>query len=266
MPGATPQQLATFARRQQLAVLAIRDRTARLFAATWAQVVTDPTEPTASRWVSVMSGPLAAAKLAAADLGLSYIRTYSSMAAGEPAPESPLVADEFVDPRGVPDVEVLMRPIVQLRWLLSKGEPLPAALDAGGARARQIGATDPMLAYREATSAAMQDDDRIVGWRRVPEPRACTFCLLVSTQRYHDKDLMPIHPACGCTVAPIIGKKDPGQVLDRDLVDKLMAADPALGKRGDNAKRAVEAAIHQHGELGPTVYPGGVEFDFGPAT
>lgn len=63
----------------------------------------------------------------------------------------------------------------------------------------------------------------IVGWRRVTEPGACEFCLLASTQRYHTKDLHPLHEHCRCSVAPVVGLKDPGHVLNKDLLQRLKA-------------------------------------------
>lgn len=32
---------------------------------------------------------------------------------------------------------------------------------------------------------------------------------------------MPIHTKCHCTTAPIIGRKDPGQIVDKDLLQTI---------------------------------------------
>lgn len=275
MPQASIEQLVGIARAHQSQLLAIRDRSSAALAALWARIVTDPTDATAERWITASVPVVESAQRISSIAALSFIATYVAAATDTPPKRSELDPAEFSNPRGTPLTEVLQRPIILMRTLTAS-KPIAEALAAGQARATQIGATDPMLSARAASSAAMQADPQIVGYRRVPDADACKFCLLVATQRYHDDDLMPIHPNCGCTVAPIIGDRDPGRVLDRGLVDQLMAADPALGKRGGNRAKARElandslrkandlTAVHDHGELGPTLYPAGTKFASAP--
>lgn len=266
MPPASTELLVRIARAHQLQLLAVRDRTRLALDTLWMHLVTDPSSATAEQWVATAAPVVESAQSVAAAAALSYMTAYSAAALGSPPKPTDLKVADFINPRGTPLVAVLQRPIITMRTALSKGKPLVEALAAGGARAAQIGATDPMLSARAASSAAMKADPHIVGYRRVPDSAACKFCVLVSTQRYHDDDLMAIHVSCGCTVAPIIGHHDPGRVLDRGLVDQLMTADPALGKRGDNREHARQlaaadlrkanelTAVHMHGELGPTLY------------
>lgn len=275
MPQATTEQLVGVARAHQTQLLAVRDRTSSTLAALWARIVTDPTDATAARWIAAAVPVVAASQRIAATAALTFISNYVAAATNTPPQRTELDVADFLDPRGTPLAEVLHRPIIQLRTLTST-MPIDRALSTAGARAAQIGATDPMLSARAASTAAMKADPHIVGYRRVPDAGACKFCVLVSTQRYHDGDLMPIHPGCGCTVAPIIGDHDPGRVLDRGLVDQLMAADPALGHRGEARGKARElaagnlrkandlTAVHDHGELGPTLYPAGTKFATAP--
>ena len=273
MPGATEVQLVDIARRHQLQVLQVRDQTSRTLAALWSTVMTNPSEDAAGRWLASAVPLLGAAQSMSAGLALSFIGAFVGAATGKPSRPTKLVPADFLDPRGVPAVELLTRPVVAMRWALSKGQPMNVAAGEGQARAAQIGATDPMLSYRAAAAREMKSNPAVVGYRRVPDGGACKFCLLAATQRYHDGDLMPVHPNCGCTVAPIVGSKDPGQVIYRGLVDQLMAADPALGKRGaanrQNARAAAAedlrranglVAVHDHGELGPTLYDPAHEF------
>lgn len=275
MPQATVEQLVGIARAHQTQLLAVRDRTSAALAALWARVVTDPTDATAEQWIASSVPVVAAVQRITATAALSFIATYVAAATGNPVETSELSPSDFLDPRGTPLVEVLQRPIILMRTLTA-GMPIDQAIAAGQTRAAQIGATDPMLSARAASSAAMTAEPRIVGYRRVPDAKACKFCVLVATQRYHDSDLMAIHPSCGCTVAPIVGDRDPGRVLDRGLVDQLMAADPALGKRGGNRAKARQlaansldkandlTAVHVHGELGPTLYAAGTKFATAP--
>ena len=69
------------------------------------------------------------------------------------------------------------------------------------------------------------------------------------------RDLMPIHDRCECTVSPLYGKKDPGQVINRDRLD---AAQGQLKEQGveytaGGFKTDRSLRIQQHGEHGPTL-------------
>lgn len=276
MPVASVEQLVGFARAHQNQLLAIRDQARATIVLLWARIVVDPTDTTAEQWIGRSVPVVETAQRTASSLALNYVSAYVAAATGTARLTPELSAADFLSPRGVSLTDVLFRPIVSLRTALANGEQLATAITNGGARAAQIAATDPMLSARAASSASMQAEPRVVGFRRVPDGGACKFCVLVSTQRYHDSDLMAIHPGCGCTVAPIIGSRDPGRVLDRGLVDQLMTADPSLGRRGDSRTTAREiaaadlakandlTAVHQHGELGPTLYPADVNFAAAP--
>lgn len=67
----------------------------------------------------------------------------------------------------------------------------------------------------------------LVGFRRVPQPGACDWCRLVSTQRYHSAETAAFghgkgkHNACHCTVVAIYGKRDPGRVINRTRLAEL---------------------------------------------
>jgi hypothetical protein len=94
----------------------------------------------------------------------------------------------------------------------------------------------------------------VVCYRRVlTGGHSCGLCVAATTQRYHTNEPMPIHPACDCTVAPIIGSNDPGHVLNAPLID---AAHDAIRERFgafDFGARAVDyrqvLLTHQHSEL-----------------
>ncbi len=260
------------ARAHQRQLLVVRDRTVATISNMWARIVTGPDDTVMSRWLAAAVPVVSAAQLSTAGAAIAYIGTYVAAATGTTPVPIKLNPSAFLTPRGVELTEVLARPMVELRTGLANGDRWLTAVDAGGLRAGQFAGTDPMLSARAAASEAMKIEPRVVGFRRVPDAGACKFCLLASTQRYHDTDLMPMHPNCGCSVAPIIGAKDPGRVLDRGLVDQLMAADPSLGRRGDAREAAREAAqrsladaeklvtVHEHGELGPTLYGAGQKF------
>lgn len=141
----------------------------------------------------------------------------------------------------VPAVDVYARPSVSARVAISAGKNFLQAMAAGRTRATVLAHTDVTLSYRQAAvSHAESPRSRIVGWRRLPDGNACRFCLLLSTRRYRVKELMPIHNRCNCSVMPIIGSRDPGAVIDRDLLAKL---------KSDGSKPKVVS----HSELGPTI-------------
>jgi hypothetical protein len=141
------------------------------------------------------------------------------------------------------------------------------ALEMGSQRADQLASTDVALAQRQATLEVVGADDRIVGYRRVLTGRSCAFCATASTQRYHKRQLMPLHSRCDCGVAPIFGTADPGQVINRKLLTDLRKAAKETGTarkdywrnrhvtiEEDGTVRLPEVKVHQHGELGPVLY------------
>lgn len=326
MPVADEVQLVALARRHQDQLLAIRDRTVAVMERLWARFGLDPSSQALDRFVAVAVQPLEGATAAAAAASVAYIPVYAAAATGV-APREPIVVERgWVTPRGIGTEEVLTKPFVTMRTALAAGKDLGTAQELGRQRLVQIAATDPMLAARAAGSAAMKADGRIVGYRRVTDGRACSFCRLAATQRYTVGDLMGLHVHCGCSVAPIVGGKDPGQVIDREELRRLKAdgvvdeislrrtisetdrvvddyraraahwreqarttpdqeAETRYAKRADSwaaeaDRRAAQAdrareqlkairsgrlerltAVHDHGELGPVLYPAGVKFE-----
>ncbi|CAB4136892.1 hypothetical protein UFOVP314_31 [uncultured Caudovirales phage] len=320
----TEQQLVALARRHQDQLLSVRDRAVTVIDRLWERIATNPSQDALGRWLDAAVPVVQSASETAATASLAYVPTYVA-GAGETPRGAELAVTQFLRPRGVDLADVLTRPFVTMRTALANGDTMDRARQIAGARARQIAATDPLLAARAASSAAMRSDPSIVGYRRVPDAGACAFCRLAATQRYRDGDLMAMHSSCGCTVAPIIGDRDPGQIIDRDALRSLKAdgvideislrryisstndvvasyeakarewrerarladsqadetryakraddwAAKARGRAADVEQararlRAVQSgrldrltAVHEHGELGPVLYPAGVEF------
>lgn len=257
--------LVQLARAYQARQLAVRDTTAATVGGLWDRLG-GPGDQAAARFVAAAVPVVAGAQAASVSLGIAYVQTYSVAATGEAETLSIDQAALIAGLRGgVPLSEVYQRPVITARAALADGGTLAEALKAARLRAVSTAGTDVMLAARGGTHAAMARAARVVGYRRVPDGAACKFCLLASTQRYHLSQLMPLHQRCGCTVAPIIGTQDPGHVLDKDLVDRLHAADPLIGTRGDNRawlRQQYESivAVHEHGELGPVLTARGDHF------
>lgn len=166
-------------------------------------------------------------------------------------------------PRGVDLAEVYSRPIITARTALAEGKQWADAMSIGRNRAVTSAATDISLAQRDVMSRAV-DGTRIVGYRRTLTGQSCALCATASTQRYTGSRLMPIHGHCDCGVAPIIGDRDPGQVINRPLLNDLKAAgkqagDPDYWKSRkltvdeDGTVRLPDIDVHEHGELGPVL-------------
>lgn len=163
------------------------------------------------------------------------------------------------DLRGVDAAVVYERPYIQLWSELKNGKEFEQALEAAERRLESLAATDLQLAKTHASASAVGGHgERIVGYRRVPEGAySCALCLIASTQRYRRGDLMPIHPACDCSVAPILGGADPGHVIDPGLLERVHDAVAAAGYQVDRGGRVADyrqlIITHEHGELGPTL-------------
>lgn len=137
---------------------------------------------------------------------------------------------------GADPAEVYRRPFVSTWSALQTGRTWEEATRVGLTRATSTAATDVQLSMRATLREVGEVDSQIVGYERVPDGGACTFCKLVAGQRYRTGDLMPIHAHCGCGVDVITGSRPPTFTGDTII-------------QGDQ----VSAAIRTHGELGPVL-------------
>lgn len=189
--------------------------------------------------------------------------TAMATAAGLPVPPSGTPASRVTGEvlRGVPPAEVYRRAGVTVWTKLSEGQRLTDAVSAGRARLIDVVATDLQLAKTKTAHAYMARDRTIRGYRRtLTGSENCRMCVVASTQRYHKRDLMPIHPGCDCGVTPIRGGADPGQVIDPALLDRMRQQ--ATDEFGDLDPRNV--MVRDHGEIGPLLTVRGQHFD-GPS-
>jgi hypothetical protein len=256
----TAEQLVAVARVHQAQLLALAVRHADQLRRLWARLA--PVDDTAlARWLDTAVPAAAAANVQAAYAAAAYIDLAVAAATDTPMVATSVDTVAAAAPRPTPPATVWTRPVIVVRTALARGADLATAQRLGADRVDQIARTDPPLAARAAAHSSMSAYPEVVGYRRVPDGDACPFCLLASTQRYHVRDLMPLHSRCGCTVAPIIGTVDPGHVIDRGLADRLMTDDPALGRRGAARQRARDLAAEGRAaadrvgitELGPTL-------------
>jgi hypothetical protein len=248
----------TIVRRAQIEQARIRAATVAEAVRIWS-AVGGVTETDRERFVSAVLPVVRAGQQMTADVSAAMIvQLGGSAAVGAPS------VDRLVL-RGVDPVEVYSRPVVKARTGLSQGKPWVAAMGSARHLLETLVSTDTQIAKREAAREIMTADDRIVGYRRALTGDSCALCAVASTQRYRTEDLMPIHDHCDCEVVPIIGDRDPGHVINRDLLGDLKAeGGPQYwndrGLRVDETGRVYRTddeplivAEHTHGELGPVI-------------
>ncbi len=194
-----------------------------------------------------------------ASLTTSYLeQLYRDM--GERGPRVSLDLDTVTGQalRGVDPVDVYERPFVEVYTALSNGEPLDVATDRGAHRLETITKTDLQLARTHTFKAVTAQQDGVEYYiRELRGEYDCALCLIASTQRYHKKDLMPIHPGCDCEPKTVTADYDPGQILDEDRLNQIHdAVEAALGTF-DRGGRAVDyrkiIIARDHGEIGPVL-------------
>lgn len=170
--------------------------------------------------------------------------------------------------RGIPPREVYRRAGATVWSKLAEGRSVTDAASQGLQRLQDMLATDLQLTRTHTTRASFGHDPSVAGYRRtLTGSEDCAMCTLASTQRYHKRDLMPIHPGCDCGVAPIRGSVDPGQVIDPDRLETLhKAAAEQLGAsdRGGRTPDYRNIIVRDHGEIGPVLTVRGQRFT-GPA-
>jgi len=157
--------------------------------------------------------------------------------------------------RGVDPAEVYHRPFVTMYSALASGQDYAAALGQGRQRLLSITETDLQLARTHAARQSMRGSGARFFRRRLTGSKNCALCVIASTQRYRVENLMPIHPGCHCKPEPLPGNRDPGQIIDEDLLREAhdaVAAGTGSSDRGGRAPDYREVIVtRQHGEYGP---------------
>lgn len=250
----------------------------------------------ASRFVDAIVPVVEASQRQAATLTEQYLgQVYGALT--DDLPDLVGAGDLPSELRGVPAEELYQRPFKTIWRELSEGESLESAVEEGKRRLDNIAATDVTLAARLTSQETLQRLPKVVGYRRVlTGAENCGLCVVASTQRYHKADLLPIHPGCDCVVSPIVGDRDPGQVVNsamlrdgagstvdgegntvyrgEDAIDVGELLEPvhdAIKKtfgKADRGGREIDyrkiMTVHRHGELGPVLSVKGHKFT-GPA-
>lgn len=115
----------------------------------------------------------------------------------------------------------LEQPFIAMRRSLAAGDAFHLAVAAGRARAEGVGESGVQWASR-AANQALDDEPRIHGWRRTLTRKACSWCQQVAEQIYRSADSASFgHLHCDCGVDPIIESRDPGRVVNSQVLDDL---------------------------------------------
>lgn len=263
MPQLSPKQVVA---GYQAATTAIRDRVLAYTAAVWSG---SPSfrDADVDRIVARIVPVIRAGQLQVANLTDAYI---GRMAVLSGVAWSPGVDASLTGFRGVPADVVYRRPAVQTYTALSEGKTFADAVEQGAARLQSIVATDIQQVKNRQAQRSVGGSGFTFFRRELTGRENCALCVIASTQRYHRGDLLPIHPACDCDVVPYQAGRDPGQVIDPDLLEsthdeiaarlgrsELGARDLGLDK-ADAAGRPLSdytdlIVSRDHGELGPTL-------------
>ena len=226
-----------------------------------------------ARYQALIGPQIDGIKLQAAQLQAAYYQEVAKQQgqAYQPAAVRSSDLTETSLRNGAQSAEVYRRPFVSMYTELAKGELVGAAIAIGAARASSIASTDIQLASRIAGLKQRQNNNNIVGYRRVlTGSENCALCAIASTQRYTRNQLKPIHPGCDCTEEPIYGDFDPGQVIDQQGLETVHEAlQRQLGVSDVGARNAGIGKVtsggepisdftdiivtREHGEYGPTL-------------
>ncbi|HEX5525159.1 MAG TPA: hypothetical protein VFX53_17070 [Pedococcus sp.] len=213
---------------------------------------------------------VAGAQQAVSAITAGYLHDVARELTGTPSPPSGVSPSRVTGSAvrtGVDPVVVYQRPYHQVWTDLAAGTPLDEAVDKAERRVLTIANTDLQLAKTHTAKEVFDGDKAITYYRRIPQgPHTCAMCLIVSTRRYHKKDLAAIHPNCDCGIEQVYADVDPGPVLDEDFLNAIHDAIERdlgkdyvadSGKAGSTAKRELNyrdiIITHQHGEIGPVL-------------
>ena len=167
--------------------------------------------------------------------------------------------------RGVDPADVYERPFKDLWTALGDGVDLDEAVSRGANRLDIIAKTDLQLARTHTVREVAEDMPKFeYTVRELFGEYDCALCIIASTQRYHKKDLQPIHPGCDCIPKTVTADYDPGQVIDEETLERLHdLVEEAVGK-SDRGGRAVDyrkiLVANEHGEIGPVLGFAGQRF------
>lgn len=208
------------------------------------------------RLVNLILPRVQAGQLQTARLTSAYVAALAKYVDGRAVRAVPVVANEILLARGVDQSVVYRRPAVEMYTALSNGSTLTQSVKQGVSRLSSLVATDMQLSVTHQERKSYQGAGYEFTVRTLTGRESCALCTIASTQRYHVKNLRPIHPGCDCGSRQVSSKFQPSQVLDSSLladvysaVNSSVAVTPGLS--GKELSELV--VVREHGELGPVL-------------
>lgn len=254
MATATDQDIARQVAAYQATVAAVRLAVLRLVARSWG-ALGSWRDSDIDRWVETITPTIAGGLVQVAALTDAHLATViGAMTDSHPKPVGVRPRDVSVEAlRGVPAAEVHRRAGETVWSELSRGADLADAVSRGLDRANQLAEMDLQLAKTHTARRVVSGDKRVVGYRRVlTGAESCKLCVVASTQLYRTEELQPSHVRCDCSTAVVIGDRDPGRVLNRDLLARLkksgVSEELSLEQAATRARKTLRTAT-ERGDL-----------------
>ena len=203
-----PNAAAAAATDQYRADLAGQAAAARaVVAALWeSSIDSDRIDLTFARFLPLAGRAVTAAQLQAVNTTARYHSAYMAAAfATPPAPVGPPADIAGATRDGRPIAAVLATASIATKLAIARGAAPSEALAAGVKRAARVAVTETQEAARAANAALMEQDPRIVGWRRVTSGNPCGACLALADDLRGTSDNLTVHAACACSAEPVVG-------------------------------------------------------------
>lgn len=142
----------------------------------------------------------------------------------------------------------------QLKWATSDlyGQVTPEKLDA--AQTKVVGVAEKLALNvgRDTLIDAVKSDRQAKGWARVPEPGACSFCLLLATRgavyKSQDSGSFQAHDHCRCHVEPLFGAHYEPTAQVRAA--QALYEDTPYGKNAATARNNFRVALQRERDAG----------------
>lgn len=216
-------------------------------------------DPDIAAFVAQVVPQVVAGQVHTSALTAAYLNRAIAIESGQPLKAVAVASKDTTGAavrNGVAPKEVYGRMGQTVYRALGEGADIDTAVKKARDRLTKTAQTDLQLSKTWASRAVLEKAPGIMGYRRVlTGVSSCALCVVASTQKYHKAALLPMHPGCDCTVAPLIGTEPLPTTIDRDALkaahDEIKAR---LGVDTNQAARLRELTIvHDHGEIGPVL-------------
>lgn len=184
-------------RREQLL---IRRAVVRQLRRVWPSLDPDRLDETFPGWALAVAGIVRAGRLSASAAAAAYVRQLRAWA--QVPGEAPLVGARPL-PASVLLSSLGVTGPVAIKKSTARGVPVERASASAFVLSSLAVARHVLDAGRESVMAAVEQDDRAVGWHRVTSPKACEFCDSLDDIYPPGYGDFKAHDGCACSVEPV---------------------------------------------------------------